>query len=674
MAFSRIMAACLALGAVGGATALGQAALAQGATQSLNVQNADIRAFIQDVSKATETTFVIDPAVQGTVTIAGGAPMNRDQMMEVFLATLRAHGYVAIPTSSGAWRIAPDEEAAQQPSGAMGGTTGERFVTQVIRLKTKDAPSLVGVLQPLVGRGGRVSAAPASNTIVITDFADNVRRLSGLVAELDRDTDRIEILPLKNSRASVLAAALRDITASGGGEQKGFSAATFTAVDTSNSLVLRGPAETVARLKDVALMLDEQAKPTGDTRVIFLQHADATQMVEMLQNVVDQPRAAGATGAAGQVPATPSANQRAIITRFEGANAIIVRADPAVQQEVEAIIRQLDRRAEQVLVQAIVVEIGEGAAKNLGVQLLLGGKDGSDIPFFATNFSSASPSLLTLSAALGADGLSVSPELHDELQEAAADSLLNSFGGIGGLASDLGGDGLFGVIINAIKRDGDSNLISTPSILTLNNREAEFLVGQNVPVTTGEVLSGNNNNPFRTIERQDVGVKLRVRPQINADGSITLVLRQEVSSVDPFTASFGELVFNKREIETSVLVDNGEIVVLGGLLDQNEQVTQEKVPLLGDLPVIGALFSSEQRQKDNTNLMIFIRPVIVGSADAARSITQPELERMIQQQRLSNGGAPSMLDEVLSRLPPAPAAPPARPPAPSAAPATDGGR
>ena len=663
MALSRIVAACLALGIAG----VGTESLAQGTTQSLNVQNADIRAFIQDVSKATGNTFVIDPAVQGNVTIAGGAPMDRDDMMEVFLATLRAHGYVAIPTSSGAWRIAPDEQAAQQPSG----TTGERFVTQVIRLKTRDAASLVGVLQPLVGRGGRVGAAPSSNTIVITDFADNVRRLSGLVAELDRDTDRIEILPLKNSRASVLAAALRDITASGGAGEKGFSAATFTAVDSSNSLVLRGPTETVSRLKEVAILLDEQAKPTGDTRVIFLQHADAGQMVEMLQSVVDQPRTAGAAGGQPNAApaAAPSASQRAVITRFEGANAIVVRADPAVQQEVESIIRQLDRRAEQVLVQAIVVEISEGAAKNLGVQLLLGGNGDSDIPFFATNFSSASPSLLTLSAALGAGGLSVSPDLHDQLQEAAADSLLGAFGGIGGFASDLGSDGLFGLIINAIKRDGDSNLISTPSILTLNNREAEFLVGQNVPVTTGEVLSSNNNNPFRTIERQDVGVKLRVKPQINADGSITLVLRQEVSSVDPFSASFGELVFNKREIETSVLVDNGEIVVLGGLLDQNEQVTNEKVPILGDIPFIGALFSSEQTQKDSTNLMIFIRPVIVGSADAARSITQPELDRMIQQQRLSNGAAPSMLDGVLERMPAAPALPP-----PPAATLTDGGR
>jgi len=315
------------------------------------------------------------------------------------------------------------------------------------------------------------------------------------------------------------------------------------------------------------------------------------------------------------------------------------------------------------------VEIGEGAARNLGVQLLLSGNGESDIPFFATNYTSASPSLLTLGAALAAGGgdLTVSPDLHDALQEAAADSLLGVSGGLGGVVSDLGGDGLFGMIFNAIKRDSGSKLISTPSLLTLNNREAEFLVGQNVPITTGEVLSGNNNNPFRTIERQDVGVKLRVRPQINADGSITLVLRQEVSSVDPFSVSFGELVFNKREIETSVLVDNGEIVVLGGLLDQNESITTEKVPVLGDIPVVGGLFSSENRERSNTNLMIFIRPVIVGSLDAARSITQPELQRMLQQQReQQDNGEPGLLDNVLGRMPPAPPLP--------APPAGGGGR
>lgn len=645
----RLLACLLTGAAILPSSAYGQEPAQALPAQALNVQNADIRAFIQDVSKATGRTFVIDPAVQGNVSVAGGAPLSSDQLIEVFLATLRAHGYIAIPTSSGAWRIAPDSQGAQAPSGA----GAERFVTQVIRLKTREAASVAPLIEPLVGRSGKVSAAQRSNTLVITDFADNVRRLAALVADLDRETDRIELVALRNSRPSVLAAALREITAAGGDGDKGFQAATFTAVDTANSIVLRGPAETVARLKEIALLLDDQARPTGDTRVIFLQHADAAQMVDMLSAVVDQQRPT-----TGQAPASasasPSATQRAIIARYEGANAIIVRGDPTVQQEVESIIRQLDRRSEQVLVQAIVVEIGEGAANRLGVQLLLGGTGDSDLPFFATNYSNMSPSLLTLSAALASGGLSLGTDLHEALQEAAAQSLLGSTGGVGGFASDIGGDGLFGLIFNAIKQDAGSNLISTPSLLTLNNREAEFLVGQNVPVTTGEVLSNNNNNPFRTVERQDIGVKLRVRPQINADGAITLFLSQEVSSVDPFSVTTGELVFNKRELQTSVLVDNGEIVALGGLLDQSERISKEKIPLLGDLPWLGGLFQSETRETQNTNLMLFIRPVIVSSREAARALSQPELERMILEQRLANQGAPGSLEDALSRLGPVP--------------------
>jgi general secretion pathway protein D len=637
--------ACLLVGTA----VLPSSAFGQEPAQALNVQNADIRAFIQDVSKATGRTFVIDPAVQGNVSVAGGAPLNSDQLIEVFLATLRAHGYIAIPTSSGAWRIAPDSQGAQAPSG----TGAERFVTQVIRLRTREAASVAPLIEPLVGRSGKVSAAQRSNTLVITDFADNVRRLAALVADLDRETDRIELVALRNSRPSVLAGALREITAAGGDGEKSFQAVTFTAVDTANSIVLRGPAETVARLKDIALLLDDQARPTGDTRVIFLQHADAAQMVDMLSAVVDQQRPPAGQAAAA-ASASPSATQRAIIARYEGANAIIVRGDPTVQQEVESIIRQLDRRSEQVLVQAIVVEIGEGAANKLGVQLLLGGTGDSDLPFFATNYSNMSPSLLTLSAALASGGLSLGTDLHEALQEAAAQSLLGSTGGVGGFASDIGGDGLFGLIFNAIKQDAGSNLISTPSLLTLNNREAEFLVGQNVPVTTGEVLSNNNNNPFRTVERQDIGVKLRVRPQINADGAITLFLSQEVSSVDPFSVTTGELVFNKRELQTSVLVDNGEIVALGGLLDQNERISKEKIPLLGDLPWVGGLFQSETRETQNTNLMLFIRPVIVSSREAARALSQPELERMILEQRLANQGSPGSLEGALSRLGPVP--------------------
>lgn len=656
MNISRVVAGCLAFCTAALAPA---GAFAQETVQSINVQSADIRAFIQDVSRATGRTFIIDPRVQGTVTIAGGDPMPDDQMLDVFFTTLRAHGYVAVPTSAGAWRILPDEEAAQQPSGA----GDERFVTQVIRLKSKSAASIVGIVQPLLGRGGKVNAAQSSNTIVITDFADNVHRLSALVGELDRDTDRIEVLTLQNSRASTLATALRDIVGMGGDGDKSFAAASFTAVDASNSLVMRGPAETLARLKEVAMLLDEQAKPNGDTRVIFLQHADAGKIVELLQTIVDQPitrtgsLAEGAPDTAPAPSAQPGAAQRATIARFEGANAIVVRADPAIQQEIESIVRQLDRRDQQVLVQAIVVEIGEGAAKNLGVQLLIGGDGESDVPFFATNYSNASPSLLTLGAALSAGGLPDGSDLKDDIQGAAAQSLLNTRGAIGGFASDLGGDGLFGLIVNAIKRDGASNLLSTPSILTLNNREAVFLVGQNVPITTGEVLSGNNDNPFRTIEREDVGIKLKVRPQINADGAITLFLRQEVSSIDSFSAASGELVFNKREIETSVLVDNGETVVLGGLLDVSERTTVDKVPFLGDLWIVGGLFTSSSVEQTKTNLMVFIRPIIVGDPAAARSISKPELDRMLAAQRTANGGLPGSLEGVIDTMPEAPPMP-----------------
>ena len=256
-----------------------------------------------------------------------------------------------------------------------------------------------------------------------------------------------------------------------------------------------------------------------------------------------------------------------------------------------------------------------------------------------------------------AGGLPDGSDLKDDIQGAAAQSLLNTRGAIGGFASDLGGDGLFGLIVNAIKRDGASNLLSTPSILTLNNREAVFLVGQNVPITTGEVLSGNNDNPFRTIEREDVGIKLKVRPQINADGAITLFLRQEVSSIDSFSAASGELVFNKREIETSVLVDNGETVVLGGLLDVSERTTVDKVPFLGDLWIVGGLFTSSSVEQTKTNLMVFIRPIIVGDPAAARSISKPELDRMLAAQRAANGGLPGSLEGVIDTIPEAPPMP-----------------
>lgn len=606
----------------------------QNADPTLNAQNADIRAFIQDVSRVTGRTFVIDPAVQGQVTIASGGALTEDQMYEVFLSTLRAHGYVVIPTSSGAFRIAPDDDAARQPS-APG---GERYVTQVIRLNTRDAASVVPILEELVGTGGQVSAAPRTNAIVITDYADNVARLAGLVRDLDRDTDTIDILPLTNSRASVLAAALRDITGAGSGPEgqpgSSYSAASFTAVDSSNSLVIRGPAETVSRLRAIAVTLDNQARPTGDTRVIFLQHTDAVDIANLLQVVLDQPRLnVGPTATPGEGAPQPyqsaqSGEQRGVVAPFIEANAIVVRADPTIQQEIEAIVRQLDRRSEQVQVQAIVVEISDDAARDLGVQFMLSGTDSSSLPFFATSYSNAQPNILALSTALiGSNNLPEDSGIIDDLQGIAVDSLLSASGGILG-GGGQSGDTLFGAILNLVKRDSGSNLLSTPSLMTLNNREAHILVGQEVPISTGEVLSSDFNNPFRTIDRKEIGIRLTVTPQINAQGSITMDIKQEVSSIAPGSAfTGGEFIFNKREIDTSVIVDNGEIVVLGGLLEQNEAVSVEKIPGLGDIPGLGRLFSSESTSRYQTNLVVFLRPVIVRDAIGAREVTQPSIDR-----------------------------------------------
>lgn len=617
--------------------------------QTLNVQSADIRTFIQDVSRMTGKTFVIDPRVQGNVTIASGAALSPDQMYEVFLATLRAHGFITLPTASGAIRIAPGEDGATQPSGP----GPERFVTQVVRLKSRDPASILPVIERLVGKGGQVSAAPRANAIVITDFADNVRRLAGLVTDLDRDTDVIEIVPLRNSSPSVLAEALKEITGAGADASKSLSAASFTAVDSSNSLVIRGPSDTVSRLRAIATQLDDQARPSGDTRVIFLQNTDAVAVLELVETILGQTGKSDAAG--GGAPANPSPGRKGSVALFEGANAIVVRADPTVQSEVEAIVRQIDKRSEQVLVQAIVVEVSDGVARDLGVQFLLSGRDGSSIPFFATAYTGARPNLLTVAgAATAGRSLPEDSSLLKDLQTAAAGSISRATGAVAGIADDLSGDGLFGMIINAVRRDSGSNLLSTPSILTLNNKEASILVGQEVPVTTGEVLGDNNTNPFRTIERQDVGVKLRVRPQINADGAITLFLKQEVSSVAPPLGPGQELIFNKREIETTVMVDDGEIVVLGGLLDRGETVAAEKVPLLGDIPLVGGLFRSEGRDRTRTNLMVFIRPVILKSPEDARQATSPRIEDMVRRQ--SETWTESSLSEAIG---PAPGATPA---------------
>ncbi|MDR7153861.1 general secretion pathway protein D [Sphingobium xenophagum] len=654
------------------------------AQQTLNVRDADIRAFIQDAARVTGRTFIIDNRVQGKVSVVTDRPLSRSEYFEIVLSTLRANGLVAVPAPGGAYRIQPADGASGQPSSVGSGASRNSFVTEVFRLRSIDAASALETLRPLVSKEGSVTANRAGNSVVVADYADNIARIRQVIARVDRDTSATQMIMLKNAGAREIATSLQALVAGGGsGENAAPSAATVVPIDSSNAIAIRGDANSVARLAAMARQLDQQAASGTEIRVYWLEHADAEKLLPVLQQLVGQSTsqpvtastpadasAAPAAQAAAPVAAASSSGSGismrgpAIVTRYDGANAIIVAANSDVQRMLGETIRQIDTRREQVLVEAIIVEISDAAAKKLGVQFLLGS---TSTGFAATNYSNASPNLLTLAGAYGAtqlgtttttvvapDGTRTTTEVQNSgdlastLQEAAISSLQSATGIIGGLGTQIGKNGIFGAIINAVKSDTESNLLSTPSVMTLDNQKASILVGQQVPITTGEALSQNFDNQFRTVQRQDVGIKLEVKPQINTGGAIKLFLKQEVSSVaGPVSNSSSDLIINKREIETTVTVDDGEILALGGLLDDNERKTIERIPLLSDIPGLGELFKSRSRSRTKTNLMVFIRPTILRSKEDAQRLTQQRYGYVRGMQLQRNPDMEPTIDELV---------------------------
>jgi general secretion pathway protein D len=686
------------------------------AQQTLNVRDADIRAFIQDAARVTGRTFIIDNRVQGKVSVVTDRPLSKSEYFEIFLSTLRANGLVAVPGPGGAYRIQPADGAAGQPSAVGVGANRNQFVTEVFRLRSIDAASALETLRPLVSRDGSVTANRAGNSVVVADYADNIARIRQVIARIDRDTAATQIVTLRNAGAREIAQSLQALVTNGGGGEGGggVAAATIVPIDSSNSVAIRGDAGTVARLVAMARTLDAQAATGTEIRVYWLEHADAEKLLPVLQQLIGQAPLTdiasssssdssdvspssissrpSAAPAPTPVPAPTAAavgpsvgtgrgiatRGPAIVTRYEGANAIIVAANSDVQRMLGEAIRQIDTRREQVLVEAIIVEIGDAAAKKLGVQFLIGS---TKTGFAATNYSNATPNLLTIAGAVGADQLGttettvVAPDgtrtttttrengdLASTLQQAAVNSLTAATGGIAGLGGRIGDNGIFGAIINAVKSDTDSNLLSTPSVMTLDNQKASILVGQEVPVTTGEALSQNFDNQFRTVQRQNVGIQLEVKPQINTGGAIKLFLRQEVSSIaGPVSNNSSDLIINKREIETTVTVDDGEILALGGLLDDQERKTIERIPLLSDIPGLGELFKSRSKSRTKTNLMVFIRPTILRSKEDARKLTAQRYGYIRGQQLAADPDSEPTIDELvrdyMGATPPAPVPP-----------------
>ena len=618
----------------------------------LNVRDADIRAFVQDAARVTGQTFIVDSRVQGKVSVVTDRSLSRSEYFEVFLSTLRANGLVAIPLRGGGYRIQQAEGAATQPSRVGSASApASQFVTEVFRLRSIDATAAVETLRPLVSREGSITANRNANSLVIADYADNIRRIRDLVRQIDRDSAATQIVTLDFAGAREIASALQGLAGQGVGGEGSRPPVTVVPVDSSNAIALRGDPTSVSRFAAMARELDKRAESGAEIRVYPLEYANAETLLPTIRSLIGEtgsessdagvepaaaPNAspsAGATSAASvaaPITATGSATAlggrgKVVVSRYEGSNAIIIAASADVQKMLGELIRQLDTRPQQVLVEAIVVEIGNDAAKRLGVQFLVGGKNA---PFAATNYSNAVPSILTIGGAVAAEELATNTTtvngnvttttqrspLGDSLQQAAAQSLLNATGGFGGLALDIGNDAIFGTIINAVQNDTESNILATPHIVTLNNQKAKFLVGQDVPITTGEALSGNFDNAFRTVQRKEVGIKLEVMPQVNKQGEVKLFVRQEVSSVaGPVSNRSSDLIFNKREFETTLTVGDGQILAIGGLLNDDERRTIEKIPLLSDIPLLGELFKSKSRTRRKTNLTVFIRPTVIRS-------------------------------------------------------------
>lgn len=578
---------------------------------TLNFVDADIRAFIDDVSILTGYTFIVDPDVRGVVNITSQTPLSDEGVFEVFLSVMRVQGYAVIRSGSGTYQIIPEQEGTR--TGSAGPVSGDQIITSVIRLQHASALEAQNILRPLTSAQGIVNAIESGNALVIVDYATNVQRARTVLANLDRDTSVFEMLALENVSAAEMARIL-DASRPGsrsGGEDRGF-AVTIVPVASSNSLLFRGDENRIAEMMRLARQIDAVSRSNQDYRVIYLSHTDGESILPILDNVAASLAPSG-EGAAGVAIS---------ISHHAPTNSLIINAPADAQRQIEQVVRQLDIRRPQVLVEAIIVEISDTLAEELGVQFLFSGDQDGDAPLVMSRFNRANPDILALTGAIAeiddGSGDGVSPSLRS----LALNSLLGATGITAGFGGQDSSGNLFGLVLNAVERDQNSNVLSTPQLLTLDNEEAYILVGQQIPVTTGEALGANNVNPFRTIERRDVGVRLEVRPQINDGDTIRLAIRQEVSSVaGTVSASSNELITNQREISTTVLADNGEIIVLGGLIEQDRQTTASGVPGLGRLPGVGRLFRSEGESVVQRNLMVFIRPTIVRNEADMRDVT-----------------------------------------------------
>ena len=577
--------------------AIAQVADSQQTITTPNFREADIREIIEAVSAVTNKSFIIDQRVSGKVTMISSTPMTPDALYEAFLSILQVHGYVAVP-SGDLIKIVPDATARQfaGPIGTTGAAGADDIVTQVIQVQNVGAAQLVPILRPLIPQYGHLAAHPGSNMLIISDRAANVSRMVTIIRRIDQSNDEdIEVVRLEHASSGEIVRILTQLTSQPRADGAPVSIS-LVADSRTNSVLIGGDKSERLRLRALIAHLDTPLEDGGDTQVRYLRYADAEELATKLQQHFTQQ----AQQQGGQATAAAGSGTSVSVWADTQTNAIIVNAPPKMMRSLMQIVDKLDIRRAQVQVEAIIVEVIADKTSELGITWAVEGA-GSNTPIGVTNYEGTT-GIVQLAGAAGSGG-QVDPT-----------SLIGS-----GITLGLGRiseDGVsFAAILTALAGDADTNIISTPSIVTLDNEEATLNVGQEVPFVTGSYANtgsaGGPINPFQTIQREQIGVKLSITPQINEGDSLLLKISQEISNIAQSAANAVDLITNQRTIETTVIVRDGEILVLGGLIEDVLRESDQRVPMLGRIPVLGNLFRSRKTDKVKTNLLVFIRPKIL---------------------------------------------------------------
>lgn len=616
---------------------------------TLNFKGADIRAVISSIAEVTGKNFIIDPRVKGKVTLISNRTMSKGEVYKVFLSILEVHGYTAIPSGK-AIKIVPDADAkhsAMPFASAKRAGVGDEAVTRVIEIEHVTAAQLVPILRPLVPPQGHLAAYPQSNVLIISDRAANIARLVKIIKRIDQPTSgEIEIVPLENAVASDLVRVLTSLRQQATKANPKASKPMLVADERTNSILIGGERAERIQLRAIISHLDTPSEVVGDTHVIYLRYAKAKDMVPVLTGVGDTKKKAATKGA----KARPAASQQPFdIQADESTNALVITAAPTVFRSLRSVIAQLDVRRAQVMVEAIIAEVSSDRAAELGVQWLFDGSGGNN-PVGGINFGSGNSSISGIAqgaataAAAGANG---------------AGAALSAIGtGVTiGLGQFSSGTFNFAGLIRALEGDGITNVLSTPNLMTLDNEEAEIFVGEELSIPTGSFTSTGSTtssvNPFTTFERKQVGIRLKVKPQINEGDAIRLDIEQSIDGIVGGSAGQSDIRTSQREIKTSVLVDDGKTLVLGGLIKDDLVETEQKVPLLGDIPLLGALFRYKSVQKVKTNLMVFLRPTISRTGTDSIHLTRSKYNFIRSKQlELDKEGVSLLSDESHPMLPP----------------------